>query len=260
MNSPEMKAHDSESSMAKVNLVVLDPGHFHAALVQKTMYAQVSPLVHVYAPAGPDLDDHLQRIDGFNHRQAHPTHWEEKVYTGPDFLKVAVQEKAGNVVVLAGNNQRKTNYIKAAVEAGFNVLSDKPMCIDQAGWVTLESAFAVAKARGVLLYDVMTERFEITTLLQKELVNTPALFGVLQPGTPDNPSVTKESVHYLFKTVAGVPLKRPPWYLDVSQQGEGIVDVSTHLVDLVMWECFRNMRFILPLILDFIMQGDGQHT
>jgi predicted dehydrogenase len=26
--------------------------------------------------------------------------------------------------------------------------------------------------------------------------------------------------------------------MDVSQQGEGIVDVTTHLVDLVQWECF----------------------
>jgi predicted dehydrogenase len=42
----------------------------------------------------------------------------------------------------------------------------------------------------------------------------------------------------LSKTVAGKPLRRPPWYFDVAQQGEGIVDVTTHLVDLVMWICF----------------------
>ena len=33
-------------------------------------------------------------------------------------------------------------------------------------------------------------------------------------------------------------LTRPAWFLDASQQGEGIVDVMTHLVDLVQWECF----------------------
>ena len=33
-------------------------------------------------------------------------------------------------------------------------------------------------------------------------------------------------------------LKRPAWFFDVSQQGEGIVDITTHLVDLVQWECF----------------------
>ncbi|MCJ7693301.1 MAG: PmoA family protein, partial [Sedimentisphaerales bacterium] len=31
---------------------------------------------------------------------------------------------------------------------------------------------------------------------------------------------------------------RPGWYFDTRQQGEGIVDVVTHLLDLVMWECF----------------------
>jgi predicted dehydrogenase len=44
-----------------------------------------------------------------------------------------------------------------------------------------------------------------------------------------------ESVHYFSKLVAGAPLKRPPWFFDTSQEGEGIVDVTTHLVDLVQW-------------------------
>ena len=48
----------------------------------------------------------------------------------------------------------------------------------------------------------------------------------------------KESVHHLFKLVDNKPLTRPVWYLDVNQQGEGIVDVTTHLVDLVQWEAF----------------------
>ena len=33
-------------------------------------------------------------------------------------------------------------------------------------------------------------------------------------------------------------MTRPVWYFDVNQQGEGIVDVTTHLVDLVQWEAF----------------------
>ena len=41
----------------EVKLLTLDPGHFHAALVQKTMYEQVSPVVHVYAPQGSDVQD-----------------------------------------------------------------------------------------------------------------------------------------------------------------------------------------------------------
>jgi len=75
-------------------------------------------------------------------------------------------------------------------------------------------------------------------MLQKELAHIPEVFGELIPGTPEEPAITKESVHYFFKYVSGYPLNRPAWYFDTRQQGEGIVDVTTHLVDLVQWECF----------------------
>src|SRR5271169_6184069 len=83
---------------ASVKLMTLDPGHFHAALVQKSMYPQVDPVVHVYAPGGADLDLHLKRVEAYNTRAENPTHWQEKVYTGADFLDRMVKEKPGNVV------------------------------------------------------------------------------------------------------------------------------------------------------------------
>jgi|GEM_PF-169903 len=222
----------------EIRLITLDPGHFHAALVQKVMYDQVSPLVHVYAPDSSDVDDHLRRIEGFNARQEKPTFWEERVYRGEDYLEKMIAQKRGNVVVLSGNNARKPHYIKACVEAGLHVLADKPMCIDATGREILEEAFEIAADKGVLIYDVMTERSEITTILQKELAQVPELFGTLVRGTPENPAVVKKSVHHLFKYVAGNPIKRPGWFFDPAQQGESTVDVATHLVDLVQWECF----------------------
>jgi len=223
---------------ASVRLVTLDPGHFHAALVQKSMYPNVDPRVHVYAPAGSDVQLHLDRITAYNTRAEAPTRWQEQVYTGPDFFQKMLSEKAGNVVVIAGNNQKKTEYIAGALKAGFNVLADKPMAINSKEFKTLETAFATAQQKNLLLYDIMTERFEITTVLQKELSRLPQVFGTLEKGTPDNPAVTKESVHYFYKYVSGSVLTRPPWFMDVRQEGEGIVDVTTHLVDLVQWECF----------------------
>ncbi len=222
----------------EVKLITVDPGHFHAALVQKIMYHQISDDVHVYAPEGEEVQDHLNRISGFNQRSDNPTHWKEIVYLGEDFMAKMVAENKGNVAIFSGNNKKKTEYLKTAVEAGFNVLADKPMCIDKNGFELLKQAFASAAKNKVLLYDIMTERYEITTILQRELVNMPEVFGTLQSGTADNPSVTKESVHHFFKYVAGNPIKRPSWYFDVSQQGEGLVDVTCHLVDLVQWECF----------------------
>jgi len=71
----------------KVQLVTVDPGHFHAALVQKTMYSDISPLVYVYAPPGPDLELHQNRIQGFNSRPNNPTFWTQRVYQGVTFLR-----------------------------------------------------------------------------------------------------------------------------------------------------------------------------
>lgn len=84
----------------------------------------------------------------------------------------------------------------------------------------------------------MTERYDILNIIEKELLHQTELFGDLQKGSPDNPSVIMESVHHFFKTVSGKPLIRPAWYYDVEQQGEGIADVTTHLIDLINWQCF----------------------
>ncbi|HEY4330303.1 MAG TPA: putative oxidoreductase C-terminal domain-containing protein [Phycisphaerae bacterium] len=227
-----------------VKLITLDPGHFHAGLVQKTMYPGVDPVVHVYAPGGKyqdDLNEHLKRVAGFNARAVNPTVWKEDVYAGPDYFERMLAEqggKPGEVVVIAGNNARKTEYILKSVRAGLNVLGDKPMAINPNEFEMLKEAFATAAGKHVMLYDIMTERYEIWTMLQRELSQNAGVFGELEKGTPENPAITMESVHYFSKIVAGSPLKRPTWFFDVRQEGEGIVDVTSHLVDLVQWEAF----------------------
>jgi len=220
------------------HIITLDPGHFHAALVQKSMYPAVDSIVHVYAPTGADVQLHLDRINAFNAAPVNKTSWQEIVYTGDDFFNRMISEKPGNLLVLAGNNEKKTEYILRSIEAGLNVLADKPMVISSENFEMLKTAFRKAKEKNLLLYDIMTERFEITTMLQKELSMIPEVFGVLEKGTPANPAVTKESVHNFYKYVSGSVLTRPAWFMDVNKQGEGIVDVTTHLVDLVQWACF----------------------
>lgn len=230
----------TQTSTNAIRLITLDPGHFHAALVQKSTYEGVDSVVHVYAPDGRDLTLHLDRISGYNTRPDNPTHWQEDVYRGGDFMAKLLADKPrpNDVVVMAGNNRLKTDYISQTVGAGFNVLADKPMVISALDFDKLKQAFATAAKNKVLVYDIMTERYEITTRLQRAFSQQPAVFGALERGTPDNPAVTKESVHHFYKNVSGSVLTRPAWFMDVAQQGEGIVDVTTHLVDLVQWECF----------------------
>jgi predicted dehydrogenase len=235
------QAANSETAMDTaypVKLITVDPGHFHAALVQKNMYPQVSPVVHVYAPEGPDVNQHLGRIDSYNNRTSDPASWDEIVYIGDNFFEKMITEKKGNVVVLSGNNRKKAEYITKSIDAGLNILADKPMIISPEDFPVLEQAISRAQEKGLLLYDIMTERFEIATILQKLLSQNEDIFGKLETGTPEDPAVTKVSVHHFSKIVSGSPLLRPAWFFDVEQQGEGIVDVTTHLVDLVQWECF----------------------
>lgn len=222
----------------QVKLITVDPGHFHAALVQKIMYGQVSPDVHVYAPGGPDVQQYLDLIASYNTRDADPTAWNEVIYRGDDFFEKMLSEKPGNVVVLSGNNRKKAEYIRRAVAGGLNVLADKPMITLPEDFPGLGEAFITAQEKGILIYDIMTERYEITTILQKLLSQREEVFGKLVSGSKEDPAVTKVSVHHFSKIVSGTPLIRPAWFFDVDQQGEGIVDVTTHLVDLIQWECF----------------------
>lgn len=222
----------------EVRLITLDPGHFHAALLQKEMLPGVSRHVAIYAPLGPDLIAHLNRIAQFNARNENPTNWELEIYAGPDFFERMLQQRRGNVVVLSGRNQVKIAQIRASIDTGFHVLADKPWIIESADLPKLEAVLNAAEGRGNVAFDIMTERFEITFIIQRALVNDPGVFGEILSGTEQEPGVFMESLHYLMKSVAGVPLLRPTWFFDIRQQGEGLSDIGTHLVDLVQWSLF----------------------
>jgi predicted dehydrogenase len=218
-----------------IRIVTLDPGHFHAALPHRESYPNVDERVQVYAPLGPDLADHLKRIARFNARAENPTAWQLEIHTGPDYLQRFQKERAGNVVVISGRNKGKIDYIQGAVSAGYSALVDKPWILRTEDLPKLKQTLDLVEKKGRVAYDMMTERFEITTILQKALVNDPEVFGKVDPGSPDRPAVYMESVHHLMKVVAGAPNIRPAWFFDKDQQGEGLNDIGTHLVDLVPW-------------------------
>ena len=233
----EMKTETSEAD-STVKIMTLDPGHFHAGLIHKSMYPLVDSTIFIFAPEGAELKDHLNRVAGYNNREENPTAWNLEVYTGADYFQKMIAQKPGNVMMVAGKNDQKIDYILASVENGIHVYADKPLVINPEGFQKLVKAFKIADEKKLLLYDIMTERFEITTLLQRELSRIPEVFGELENGTPENPAISKESVHHFFKYVSGAPLVRPDWFFDVEKEGDGIVDVTTHLVDLIQWEAF----------------------
>jgi predicted dehydrogenase len=238
--------------MQPFRLLTLDPGHFHAALIQKEMYPGVSKRVAVYAPLGGDLLEHLNRILRFNLRPVSPTAWELDIHTSPDFLDRMRSEPPGGIVVLSGRNRAKIGYIRTALDAGFHVLADKPWIIRAEDQPALAGALATAESKSLVAYDIMTERYEITTLLQRELVNDPEIFGAILPGSAQEPAVYMESVHHILKLVAGVPNLRPAWFFDVAEQGEALADVGTHLVDMIQWTLFPGVVIDFRADLDLL--------
>jgi predicted dehydrogenase len=211
-------------------LLVLNPGHFHAALTLRQAHARLNDDVYVYADAGPDVDAFADLVESFNVRIQDPTHWRLHIYRGADHLERLLSERKGDVVIVAGKNDTKLAAIARLHAAGFCVLGDKPWLIrpDQ-----LQSVEAVARTPPLTM-DIMTERHEIASRVQRALMERTEVFGGLRDDGAQ-PAIALKGTHHLYKTVNGRPLVRPAWYFDVDVQGEGIADVTTHLVDLVQW-------------------------
>src|SRR5215203_5614433 len=137
--------------MPDSRLIVVDPGHFHATLVQQEMYPGLSRLVRVHAPLGPDLIDYLSRIARYNRRAQAPTEWRLDVHAGPDFLDRLRDEPPGGIAIFSGRNRGKIERIISALEAGLHVLADKPAIIEPADLPRLDAALALAKERQLVL-------------------------------------------------------------------------------------------------------------
>lgn len=213
-------------------LMFLDPGHFHAALTLRERHPLVADEIVVYAPAGPGDGDHgrevgefLSLLEAFNRRPRGPTRWRPVVRAGPEPLQRLLAERPGDVVVLAGKNDRKMALVRPLHDAGLHVLADKP-------WITRAAALADVRhvlSGGARVMEIMTGRHAGTARVAERLVSDPEIFGELDPS--DGPAIRLASVHHLEKAVNGAPLRRPPWFFDVRVQGDGLADIPTHLVD-----------------------------
>lgn len=212
-------------------LLFYDPGHFHAALILRAKTARVRGEVHVYARPGAELDAFLALIARFNARDDDPTDWAVEVHSGADPLDKLIAERRGETVVIAGRNAPKLGVIRRLHENGFHVLADKPWLTSSTSLEDLE----LVTAGPPLVMDIMTERHDALARLRHRIVSTPSLFGTLITGDADRPAIELGSIHHLCKQVDGRPLRRPEWYYDVRIQGDGLVDIQSHMADQAQW-------------------------
>src|SRR5437016_761402 len=80
-------------------LIIADPGHFHASLLQREMYPMLAQRVAVYATLGPDVLDYLNRVSLFNSRRESPTRWELDVHLSANPIGEMLRREPGNIVV-----------------------------------------------------------------------------------------------------------------------------------------------------------------
>jgi len=210
------------------SLLFLDPGHFHAALTLRVPQPCVADEIFVYAHEGAELRDFLALVERFNRRSANPTRWRPVVTPTDDPLARLVEERRGDVVILAGRNGGKARTIRRLHESGFHVLADKPWLVEPGDLEHVRTSLE----GWPLAAEIMTGRHDVAAGLAKRLVGAAEIFGAFRG---DAPAIEQESVHHLEKLVDGAPLRRPWWFFDERAQGSGPVDIPTHLVDQAQW-------------------------
>lgn len=218
----------------KIELIIIQPEHFHAALVQKYMHDDIDSSAYLFAENAASAEGYQNLIQQFNSREEQPTNWEIIAYYGNDFLDQLFRSDIGNVVVLAGDNQRKIDYVTRSVANKKDVFADKPLVIDAEGYDQLVSLFQSKDKETPLVYDIMTERFDIKNRIVKALLLDQDFSGGINQNV-DQPAIQFSSTHHFIKEVSGKPLIRPAMFYNTLQQGEGLVDVTTHYIDLVYW-------------------------
>ncbi|MGH8678205.1 MAG: putative oxidoreductase C-terminal domain-containing protein [Burkholderiales bacterium] len=227
-----------QSAGGKHTLVVVNPGHFHAALTLRNSHPRLNDEVFVYAEAGPEVEAFLRIVVGFNRRAENPTAWNLHVYRGSDYFNRLRSDRRGEIAVIAGRNDSKMESISRLHDDGMFVLGDKPWIIGSEALGRLRQTMQTPP----LAMDIMTERHQIATRVQRALVACPDVFGSFRAGRGE-PALHFRSVHHLYKIVSGDPLMRPDWFFDTAVQGEGICDVTTHLADLAQWVTGQGQPF-----------------
>jgi hypothetical protein len=163
---------------------------------------RVADEIFVYAHEGAELRDFLALVERFNRRSANPTRWRPVVKTADDPLGQLVEERRGDVVILAGRNGGKASTIRRLHESGFHVLADKPWLVEPGDLEHVRASLDGWPPAA----EIMTGRHDVAAGLVKRLVGAAQIFGAFRS---DAPAIEQESVHHLEKLVDGAPLRRP---------------------------------------------------
>jgi scyllo-inositol 2-dehydrogenase (NADP+) len=151
--------------------------------------------------------------------ERHTNHAQERYpwITTHRSLEGLLADRTLGLVVVATPSGSHFEVARQVIEAGFNVVVDKPMATRSD---EIAALMASAKKRGVLLVPFHNRRFD---------GDSQTVEGLLREGT------LGRLVHLESRMDRWNPgATRMPWKNDLSQGGGVLLDLGTHLVDLAM--------------------------
>lgn len=129
-----------------------------------------------------------------------------------------------SLVAIANENDRRTAPILDALDAGCDLIVDKPLCIDDAEQDRIE---AKLRATGRRLLLLLTLRGSPPCVALREVVMSGRLGEV--------------AFVHVRMSVQLKRAKRPPWFLDSARSGGLFLDLLIHGLDQVEWITSRRI-------------------
>src|SRR5262249_58123025 len=115
--------------------------------------------------------------------RASPPAWRPAVRPGGGWRERFRADGRGDVVILAGRNDRKMALMRRLHDASLHVLADKPWLAGPEGLDDLRHTLT----GGPLAVEIMTGRHEITSVLTRKLVGDREGFGDFASATAGAP-------------------------------------------------------------------------
>lgn len=136
-----------------------------------------------------------------------------------DSLDDLIYSSGANTLITAAINSDKADIIVKAIDAGINIISDKPLVttVDDLHRVT----DALERNKQVKLYLMLSERYNPVVVTAKKLIDAGEIGSVV--------GIINMRPHRLR------PQGRPDWMFNSRQYGGIINDIGVHDIDIAVW-------------------------
>lgn len=163
-----------------------------------------------------------------------------KLFNAPVYsdLDELLQNSGANTLLTAAINSDKADIIVKAIDAGLNIISDKPLVTTMDDLKKITNA--LERNKKVKLYLMLSERYNPVLVTAKKIIDSGEIGKVV--------NIINMRPHRLN------PQGRPAWMFDSKQYGGIINDLGVHDIDIAVWlsgsgvdeilaACVSNKRF-----------------